>query len=79
MIYLQIILKRHIEDITRKVYKCQKQNPSPGDWGEQLKEDFKNINMHIQDEHIAAMDSTVYKKLIKEAVRNKAYRDLEIL
>ena len=79
MIYLQTILKRHNEEIIRKVYECQKRNPSPGDWCEQLKEDFTNINMHIQDEHIAAMDSTVYKKLIKEAVRNKAYRDLEIL
>ena len=65
--------------ITRKVYECQKQNPSQGDWCEQIKEDFNSINMHINEEHIATMDSASYKNTIKQAVRNKAFRDLELL
>ena len=79
MIYLQTILKRHEGEITRRVYECQKQNPSQGDWCEQIKEDFNSINMHINEEHIATMDSASYKNTNKQAVRNKAFRDLELL
>ena len=55
----------------------QKKNSSQGDWCQQLKQDFKNISLHIQDEHITDLDSTLYKNLIKKAVRKKAYNDFE--
>ena len=35
--------------------------------------------MHINEEHIAAMDSALYKNTNKQAVRNKAFIDLELL
>ena len=33
----------------------------------------------MTDDHIAAMDSVSYKSMIKQAVRSKAFRDLELL
>ena len=41
MIYLRTILKRHMDEITRRVYECQKRNPTQGDWCEKVREDFQ--------------------------------------
>ena len=79
MIYLQTLLKRHKEEITRKIYECQKKNPTPGDWCEQVQEDFDKIGVHMAENHIAALDADSYKKIIKQAVRSKAFEDLQLL
>ena len=79
MIYLQTILKRDQDKITRKVYLCQKKNPLPGDWCHLISEDFEKINMHISDEIIVQMDEADYKKLIKRNVYETAFNELQQL
>ena len=79
MIYLQTSLKRHMDEITRRIYECQKTNPTPGDWCEQVKNDFDKFSIHMNDEHIAAMDSDSYKTMIKQTVRSAAFRDLNLI
>ena len=71
MIYLQTILKRHVDEITRRVYECQKRNPTRGDWCEKVREDFKKVCIHMVDEHVAAM--------IKNTIRRAAFKDLELI
>ena len=79
MIYLQTILKRHMDELTRRVYECQKKNPTLGDWCEQVKEDFKKFELHMTDKHIADMDAITYKNIIKNTIRRAAFKDLEAL
>ena len=79
MIYLQTILKRSDDEITKRVFICQRNNPSPGDWCELVMQDFIEMGLHISDEQIAGMPSDDYKTLIKEAVQEKAFKDLQNL
>ena len=53
--------------------------PTPGDWCEQVKKDFETFSIHMTDDHIAALDVDSYKKIIKQAVRNTPFRDLELI
>ena len=61
------------------MYQAQTNNPSPGDWCELVMKDFKDMGLHISDNHIAGMTSDDYKMLIKEAVYEKAFKDLQNL
>ena len=66
MIYLHTILRRHDNEITKKVYLCQKNSPLPGDWCQMVSNDFNKMGIHMTDEHIAQMHEGDYKKLIKK-------------
>ena len=79
MIYLQTILKRSDEEVTKQVYKCQKKSPVPGDWCNLLKEDFDKINMHLTDEQIEEMPEKDYKRLIRLKTREAAFVYLQSL
>ena len=41
MIYLHTILRRHENEITNKVYQCQKRSPLPGDWYTLVSKDLR--------------------------------------
>ena len=79
LIYLQTILNRSEQELTRRVYTAQKKNPSRGDWTELIKEDMEAIGVKLNDEEIAQMGSYDYKKLIKSKVREATFRKLEEL
>ena len=77
LIYLQTILQRSDGEITKEIYKHQKENPSPGDWCQLVVKDFDMIGEHLTDHHIEAMAPHEYKKYIKAKVRNAAFLHLE--
>ena len=79
MIYLHTILRRHDNEITKKVYLCQKNSPVPGDWCQMVSNDFNKMGIHMTDEHIAQMHEGDYKKLIKNKVYHTAFEELELL
>ena len=79
MIYLQVILKRHDDEITRKIYRCQKNSPLPGDWCQLIADDFDKMNFHMSDDLIAQMPEAEYKKLVKKAVYDTAFNQLQLL
>ena len=79
MLYLQTILKRHDDEITKKVYLCQKSNPLPGDLCQLIAEDFDKMDIHMSDDHIAQMHESEYKKLIQRKVYYTAFMELEQL
>ena len=77
MIYLQTILQRSDAELTKRVYTCQKNNPSPGDWFLLVKGDFESIGVPLNEEQIASTSPQVFKKFIKEKVRKSAFMYLE--
>ena len=79
MIFLYTILKRHDDEITKKVYLCQKRNPLPGDWCVMISEDFYKMGIDMTDEQIVQMQELDYKKLIKNKVNSTAFNELEQL
>ena len=55
------------------------EEPKPGDWCEQVHKDFDKIGVHMAENRLAALDADSYKKIIKQAVRSKAFEDLQLL
>ena len=74
-----VMLKRHDDEITRKIYLCQKSSPLPGDWCQLIADDFDKMNLHMSDELIAQMSEAEYKKLVKKAVYDTAVNQLQQL
>ena len=54
------------------------EEPKPGDWCEQVQEDFDKIGVHMAENHLAALDADLYKKIIKQATAT-AFEDLQLL
>ena len=77
LIYLQVLLKRSDTELTKRIYKCQKENPSPGDWCQLITADFETIGEHMEDDHIANMPVNKYKNLIKNKIRKAAFNNLQ--
>jgi hypothetical protein len=67
--YLQTILKRPENELIRNIYEAMKNDPIPGDWCEQVKNDFEKLKLDISEEQIRVMDADQYKTLIKTEVR----------
>ena len=51
--YLHTILGNSDLELTRKIYKAQKQDPINGDWITLVKEDLKLVNIHLNDKEIS--------------------------
>ena len=65
LMYLQSLLKRPEDEIIRKVYECQKDNPVIGDWVELLKKDLSNLEIAMDEDIIQSESKTIYKHRVK--------------
>ena len=77
LLYHQTILKREDHELTKRIYKEQRSNPTPGDFVDLLHEDFKLINDKQDDDVIQNTNSSVYKKEIKSKIREAAFKYLQ--
>ena len=68
--YFQTILKRSDNEITKRVYNCQKANPVKGYWIELLKKDFLDIGMEKDEEKIQSETKMQYKSQSKKHLQN---------
>ena len=66
MMFFQTLLKRDDNEITKKVYICQKNNPVKGDWVELLEKDFKDIDMPMNEDIIMNKTKAQFKSRIKK-------------
>ena len=79
MIYLQTILKRPKTELTRRIYDAMKDDPRPDDWCEMVRKDFEQVDLSLDDQTISAMTELQYKKLVKEKIRQYAFKELSDL
>ena len=77
LIYLQTILKRSDDEITKKVFECQRNNPVKGDWSEMVKRDFSNIDMTMDEELIKSESKNQYKLRLKKHMKSYMLIELE--
>ena len=68
LVYLKHILDRPDEELTKKIYRCQSEKPTPGDWCMLLKSDLELLQLTIDED---------YKELIKSKARQAAFKLLE--
>ena len=78
LIYLKHILDRPDEELTKKIYRCQSEKPTPGDWCMLVKSDFELLQLTIDEDIIERMSLKDYKELIKSKARQAAFKQLEI-
>jgi hypothetical protein len=78
MTYLQAILKRNDQELIKRIYMEQKNNPTPGDFCELVKDDFKLINENIDEESIKRTIVTSYKNKIKQKIKVAAFKFLRM-
>ena len=76
LLYHQCILKRNDEELIKRFYSEQKQNPTKGDFIELIKEDFKMINEKQDDTAIQMIGTHQYKILVKNKIKAAAFKYL---
>ena len=76
LMYLKHILSRKENELIKRFYLAQKSQPSKNDWVNTIKNDLKDCNINITDEEIEKITKYKYKKMIKKAISNDAFRYL---
>ena len=68
MMYLQTIVKRSDDELTKKIYECQKKKTVKGDWIELVRKDFENAGMEMNEAEIMNETKGIYKARIKKNI-----------
>ena len=79
MIYLQNILKRNPEELVKRVFIAQKNNPTEGDYINLVQEDFSLAKIPYDENAITAMGEDQYKEYIKKHIQAAAFSHLTMV
>ena len=79
LLYLQTILQRPDEELTKRILIAQKKDPSPGDFVNLVEEDFNSIEEKMSYEVVERMAIGQYKSLIKKKTADAAFKHLKTL
>ena len=77
MSYQQTLLKRNDDELTKKIYKAQKDNPIEGDFYNLVKADWEMIGKEMDEEYIATASKDALKRHIKESIKASALKYLK--
>ena len=75
MNYLQTILRREEEELTKRILREQQRNPSPGDFYNLAKDDFVKCGL-VYDEGFILSAGRGYKSYIKKHIRKAEFSQL---
>ena len=76
LMYHHHILTRNLEELIRKVYQAQKENPCIKDWALIVNEEKLKYNIFLSDEQISTMSKRKYKLLVDNQVNKFAFHKL---
>ena len=79
MIYLHNILQKNPSEMINKIFETQKQNPSPGDFCEIVKNDMMAIGLKMTEGEISKMKKEKFKTIVKSKTRDAALTYLNTL
>ena len=75
MLYLQTLLLRDDEEVTKRVLREQQQHPTPGDFTLLVKDDCRKMKI-IYNENSIISAGIGFKKQVKDTIRNIAFDEL---
>ena len=75
--YLQTILKREDEELTKRVLQAQINSPCPGDFIKLIEEDFQTLGISMDVALVTQTSVDVFKQLVKSKIRNAALKYLQ--
>ena len=73
------ILKSNDNELIKRIYKAQTENPSPGDFIELVKNDYEMIQEEFNENKILNMSKESFKQFIKEKIKTAAFNYLRKL
>ena len=76
MIYLQNILQRDQNELLKRVYKAQCENPTIGDFIELVRKDFELVGEPFDESKIESMTPKSYKDYVKAKIKEAAFKHL---
>ena len=79
LMYLHNILQKSDNEMIKKIYKTQKENPSLGDFSEIIKDDKKTISLNLTETEISNLRKNKFKEIVKKKVRDAAFEYLNTL
>ena len=72
ILYLHTLLQRDNNELTRKVYEAQKQNPTNGDFSEIVQKDLQYLSDHLTEHYIKTKSKEALKTEVKALISKKA-------
>merc|ERR1711954_308067 len=75
-LFFKSILDESTESLIYRFIMAQHENPTRGDWVSSCLRDLKYLNISLTLEDIKAMKKNVFKKILKESIRDKALQYL---
>ena len=76
LMFMHAILQKNKEELVRKVFEAQKDDPIPGDFVELVKTDKELIGLNMTENEIMKMSKTKFKKFVKEKISDAAFKNL---
>jgi hypothetical protein len=76
LLYYQNVLQKQEDEIVRKVFVAQRNNPSKGDWILLVQEDMEKYNIGLSEPQITSMSMLDFKKLIRKHIRKYSFQEL---
>ena len=77
--YLQNILKRGEEELVKRVFEAQKNDPTTGDFIELVKKDLEMIGQDFDETFICLKTKSELKTHIKKKIREAAFQELKLV
>ena len=79
ILYLQTILHRPDNELIKRVYAAQKDDPLPGDFFQLVQEDLQLVGGDLSEKHIQQSSRNSFKSEIKQKIKNAAFSYLKSL
>ena len=70
------ILNLEEDETVRRIYEKQKESCLKGDWIELVREDFKFMNIDMDENQIRNYPKEVYRQKIKKLIRKAAFKEM---
>ena len=78
LMYYQEIIKRHTNELVKRVFTAMKKDPIKGEWINLVIEDLKYLNMTLEDgEDIKNISKNEFRSFVTKQIRNTVFKDLE--
>ena len=74
IMFLHYILSEEDDSLMLKFFKAQLENPSLGDWSEQVKDDLDEIGMKISMEEIRPLSEDSFRRRVRKAIRKASFK-----
>ena len=79
ILYLHTILQKSESEMVKRVYEAQKEDPSPGDFIELVRQDCEAIKLGLSDQEISSVTKHKFKNIVKSKISDAAFEYLQTM